>query len=102
MPVEDYYEQVITEADALDRETTDSFRRRLVAWAIRWTIGFALIALVTRSKPNLSWLWRAGAGVALLSLIVNLVGNRLVQERLAQIRRKTEAQELPGSAGGEA
>jgi hypothetical protein len=71
-------------------------------WSIRWAIGFSLIAWTTRIKPNLSWLWLAGAGVASLSLIVNLIGNRVLQERLAQIRGKTATLGSPGVDGGEA
>ncbi len=42
--------------------------RRLVAWAIRWVIGFGLIAVAVWTWPEATWLWGVGAAVAALSL----------------------------------
>lgn len=35
-------------------------------------------------KPGTSWLWRLGAGAAALSPVVNFVGYRIVQNRIAE------------------
>lgn len=61
--------------------------RRLALWLLRWTIGFALIGLVTALLPGLSWLWWLGIGFALLTPLTAVVGQRLVSRKI----RDTEA-----------
>jgi hypothetical protein len=45
----------------LEGETANFFRRRLVLWAVRWVIGFAIIAVVVHFQPDWFWLWWVGA-----------------------------------------
>lgn len=55
------------------RETIGvSVKRRLLLWAVRWTLGFAAIGLITRLRPGLAWLWWAGGLLALISLAITL------------------------------
>lgn len=49
-----------------------STRRRLVLWAVRWTLGFTAIGLITHLRPGLDWLWWAGGLLALISLTITL------------------------------
>ncbi|MDJ0942028.1 MAG: hypothetical protein QNJ30_01070 [Kiloniellales bacterium] len=59
-------------------------RERLLGWALRWTIGFFGIFLVTYFYPDFAWLWWAGAGLALFSLALLLGGQWLISRKLAQ------------------
>ena len=43
---------------------TQSVSRRLILWAVRWIIGFGVIALVVYFQPAWSWLWRVGGCIA--------------------------------------
>ena len=63
---------------------TAFLRERLLRWALRWTIGFAGIYLVTVFYPDFAWLWWAGAGLALLSLSLLLGGQLLILRKLAR------------------
>ena len=73
------------------RETTEIrqgwslfLRQRLSRWALRWTIGFAGILVVTFYFPDFTWLWWAGVGLAVLSLASMLIGQWLIARKLAR------------------
>lgn len=65
-----------------------SLRRRLALWAVRWTIGFAAIAVTLHFRPSMTWLWWAGGGVAVLSLLVLIGSNALIQRRMDTARTR--------------
>jgi hypothetical protein len=72
-------------ADDLDQirsDTTSFVKQRLVMWAVRWCIGFAIIWVVVSFWPNLDWLWWAGATVALASLAFLLLSRWFISRRL--------------------
>lgn len=75
-----------TDADLLRlvEETTDfletqksllieQFRKRLVLWAIRWSVGFVLIFLTTSLTGGYFWLWTVGIVTCAMSMLI-LVG----------------------------
>lgn len=64
--------------------------RALVLWAVRWTIGFAIIWAITAWTGAYSWLWTAGFIVAVLSLVVILAMRILFQNRLRSTHAKTD------------
>jgi hypothetical protein len=43
--------------DHIRSDTTSFLKQRLVMWAVRWCIGFAIIWVVVSFWPNLDWLW---------------------------------------------
>lgn len=67
---------------------TISVRRRLLLWVLRWSAGFALIAVIVYLRPGLAWLWWAGAGLAGLSLAVTLSMHVLVSRRVATAQQR--------------
>lgn len=86
------------EIDAAAATLMKSIKRRLVLWAIRWVIGFGLIALAVRFWPNLGWLWWVGAAVASLSLVVMVAMHFFVQRRMAEVKARLEAAEAQAAA----
>ena len=59
--------------------------RRLVLWLIRWTIGFALIALVAALYPEVSWLWWVGIGFAMLTPVMAMASQWFPSRKLRQV-----------------
>lgn len=45
-------------------------KRNLLAWAIRWTIGFSIIGWLTYQFPALQWIWLPAILVAVFSLLL--------------------------------
>ena len=45
-------------------------RRNLMAFGIRWTIGFMLVAWFTSQYPTMSWLWMAATLGAFFSFFL--------------------------------
>src|SRR5688572_16581655 len=97
-----------TQNDATDVERTDSsaelselaeslggsIQRRLILWVVRWTFGFAAIAVAVQWRPALAWLWWAGAIIAFISLLtlitLHVVARRrveLAQQRIAEYHK---------------
>ncbi len=96
-----------SELSAMAAGLTQSLQRRLVMWAVRWLIGFGIVAAVVHFWPSAAWLWWAAAAVAVLSLVTLLLMHFVVQRRLqlAQTRiaeaeqiaqQLTDAQRGPG------
>lgn len=82
-----------SELDALRAGTTTFMRQRLVMWALRWIIGFALIAVIVWYHPDYSWLWWVGAIVALLSLAILLIGQRVLARKFDQTDHRIDKAE---------
>lgn len=75
-----------------------SVKRRLVLWAVHWTLGFAAIGLITHLRPGLDWLWWAGGLLALISLAITLglywsARRRIDTERLAREAERANPQD---------
>ncbi len=84
-----------TEFDQLRADSATFIKQRLIIWAIRWTIGFALIFVIVAYWPSLSWLWWAGGIVALASLVFLLAGQWFIGSRIDRTTdrvRKAEAE----------
>lgn len=94
-----------SELVSLSAGLTQSLQRRLVMWAVRWLIGFGIVAAVVHFWPSVAWLWWAAAAVAALSLITLLIVHFVVQRRIgvAQARiaeAELLAQQLAGAERG--
>ncbi len=94
-----------SELASMSAGLTQSLQRRLVMWAVRWLIGFGIVAAVVHFWPSVSWLWWAAAAFAALSLITLLVVQFIVQRRIgvAQTRiaeAELLAQQLAGAERG--
>lgn len=63
-------------------------KRELTFWAIRWIIGFGIIAAVVHYYPDWSWLWWAGAIVACITLTTLLLAHAFLKRKLAQTEQK--------------
>ena len=81
---ENKFRFTIEELDELQSETTGFIKHRLITWAIRWTIGFAMIWLVVLYWPHLIWLWWIGGGVAAASLTFLFLAQWLMSRRMSQ------------------
>lgn len=77
-------EQLKNYEEGHTRET----RKRLLLWAIRWAIGFGLIAIAVYFNPDWSWLWWVGAAVAALSLALIVVSSLFLKRKLARTTQK--------------
>jgi hypothetical protein len=64
-----------------------SIRRRLILWVVRWTFGFAAIAVAVQWRPRLAWLWWAGAIIAFVSLLT-LIALHVVARRRVELARE--------------
>jgi hypothetical protein len=82
-----------SELDEMRDALAGSVRRRLRLWAVRWVLGFAVIAVVVHFYPNLTWLFWAGAGVAALSLVVTLSIHAFAKRRLDLGKRRLDEYE---------
>jgi len=80
----------IDESDEIGSEFASFFKRRIVMWAVRWTIGFALTGVLVSFRPEYEWLWWITGGLALVSLLLLLLGQWLVQRKLAQTTTKID------------
>lgn len=76
----------LKELERLDASTATFGTRRMVLWAIRWAMGFAVIAVVVHFHPDWSWLWWAGAGLAAPMPIMLLAGHWIIGRRSRQAR----------------
>jgi len=76
------------ELEGLRDESTLFVKQRLLMWAIRWIIGFAIISAVVAYQPQWSWLWWVGGGAALVSLVLVLAGDWLIQKRIDKSERR--------------
>lgn len=66
----------------------------LLRWAIRWGLGFALVAWATRRWEGLDWLWWAAGITAALSLLATLLGAWAVKRQFAEVGSLLMDQEL--------
>jgi hypothetical protein len=72
--------------DLLDALWARWIRLRLMAWLVRWVLGFATIALVVHWKPSLWWLWLVGGSIAGSSLVVVLVWAVLGKRKIRDVQ----------------
>lgn len=77
-------EESAAELSELRAETRRYVKRRIVTWAARWLIGFAIIGAVTWVYDGLGWLWWAGVALAGTSLVMMLVMHWLMARKLAE------------------
>lgn len=70
------------EIQALQIQNKRMFRRHFIFWCIRWTIGILATAWFVSGFPQHQWLWGITIGFASLSLLVMLIGNRLITKRM--------------------
>lgn len=80
----------IAELEALTAGFVPSLKRGLIMWAIRWAIGFGLIALAVKVWPSITWLWWVGAAVAGLSLLSMLVMQLVLQRKAASVHQRLD------------
>lgn len=84
---------------ALEGETAEYFRWRLIFWAVRWAIGFGIIAVVVHFRPDWSWLWWFGAGAAAITPVSALVMGWPLKRRIRRTDRAlTELETALGEA----
>ncbi|MAA78997.1 MAG: hypothetical protein CL916_07025 [Deltaproteobacteria bacterium] len=69
------------EFQELHMQNKRMFRRHFIFWCIRWTIGLLATAWFVNEFPQHQWLWGLTIGFATLSLMVMLIGNRLIMKR---------------------
>ena len=70
------------EYQALQMQNKRMFRRHFIFWSIRWTIGFLATAWFVNEFPQHLWIWAITIGFACLSLLVMLIGNRLITQKM--------------------
>lgn len=92
-PTDAASDAVVNELNAMDGELSEavegyrsSLGKRVLFWCIRWLIGFGIIAVVVANKPEWSWLWWVGVGVAGMSLLVLLVSHVVLQRKIASVK----------------
>ena len=83
------------DVDAIGANVSALVTRAVIMWAIRWTIGFALIWAITAWTGRFGWLWTAGIVVAGLSLAITVAFQiffaRKLRETHAQLDRMNQA-----------
>jgi small-conductance mechanosensitive channel len=79
-----------SELDEMRDALAGSVKRRLVLWAVRWALGFLAIAVAVYFYPTLTWLFWAGAGVAVASLAVTLSIYAFARRRLELAKRRLD------------
>lgn len=84
--MENQADQNREELNDLQQDTSAFLKRRLILWAVRWTIGFAIIGVVVYFNPQWSWLWWAGVGFAALTPLIALISQWLIR----RLVRRTE------------
>ncbi|MDH3595231.1 MAG: hypothetical protein OEU09_18710 [Rhodospirillales bacterium] len=82
--------QSTAELEALRGETDRFLTKRLVLWAIRWIIGFAIIAAVDYFFDGVGWLWWAGGALAATTLILMLVMHWIMARKYAEVQGKLD------------
>lgn len=81
-------ENLRAELASLDGMVDRTFRRFLTMWAIRWTIGFALVWWITTSYEGWFWLWYAAGAIALSSLFFTVYMTRRASARVREVDDK--------------
>jgi hypothetical protein len=71
----------------------------LLRWALRWGLGFALVAWITRRWEGLGWLWWAAGATAALSLLATLGMAWSVRRQVAEVGSMLLDLELERLAG---
>lgn len=66
-------ESLITQT--IQKELNVFFKRRLVFWAMRWSIIFLLVALIVNAYSKIYWLWWVAIAAAGVSLITSIMKN---------------------------
>lgn len=79
-----------SELDALEHSTEKFIRQRLIFWAIRWAIGFTLIAIIVWHYPQYKWLWFVGGAVALFSLSMILFARFALSGKISETNKKAD------------
>lgn len=74
------------ELNQLRQETKRFVGKRIVMWAVRWAIGFAVIGAVTYFYEGLDWLWWAGLGLAGTSLVLMFTMHWVMSRKLAGVQ----------------
>ncbi|WP_164117537.1 hypothetical protein [Sphingorhabdus sp. Alg239-R122] len=77
----------------LDHESLElgtSLRHRLVFWAIRWALAFAVIGLATHYSGKFQWLWPVAAIIAAISLLFLIITNYVVQKKIKRAQRSLQ------------
>lgn len=82
-------------------------KREVTFWAVRWVIGFAIIAAIVHYYPDWSWLWLAGALVATITLSTLILANHFLKRKVAQThdkisQAKTELEQMPNEENNDA
>ncbi|MCZ8252145.1 MAG: hypothetical protein O9318_06725 [Hylemonella sp.] len=89
------------ELAAMSAGLTQSLQRRLVLCAVRWLIGFGIVAAVAHFWPSAAWLWWAAAAAAGLSLVTLFATHFLVQRRIGVAQtRIAEAERMAQQVAG--
>ena len=65
----------------LQIQNTRMFRRHFIFWSIRWTIGFLATIWFVSEFPQHKWVWGITIGFASLSLLIMIIGNRLITKK---------------------
>tara|TARA_Y100001954_G_C15514060_1_gene455990 strand:- start:353 stop:676 length:324 start_codon:yes stop_codon:yes gene_type:complete len=76
------------ELQKLQTQNKRMFRRHFIFWCIRWTIGFLATAWFVNQFPQHLWLWGITIGFGGLSLLVMLIGNRLITKKMQKTYEK--------------
>ncbi|NIV10798.1 MAG: hypothetical protein GWN62_05775 [Aliifodinibius sp.] len=90
MDTESLLKNKLAESKRIADAASTFFRRRFILWAIRWTIGFGVIAVVIYYLPNWLWLWYTGVAIAGLSLVSMIAGRFMIQRKVANINKSIE------------
>lgn len=84
VPVQDDPQSGREAVAAIERDWRGFRGRRMVLWAVRWTIGLAVIAAVVHFQPEWGWLWWAGLGFAALTPLSAAAAHWFVGRKLRQ------------------
>ena len=76
------------EFQELHMQNQRMFRQHFIFWCIRWTIGLLATAWFVSTFPKHQWLWGLTIGFASLSLMVMLIGNRLITRKMQKTYAK--------------
>jgi Flp pilus assembly protein TadB len=63
-------------------------RKQMLMWLIRWTIGFAIIAIIYSYQPGWTWLWWSGIAIATVSLVFNVVLGMMMHRHFRRARQQ--------------
>ena len=86
----DYASSLLLEAEFQKFQTQNKrmFRRHFVFWCIRWSIAILATIWFVNQFPQHQWLWGITIGFGGLSLLVMLIGNRLIMKKLQKTYEK--------------